>query len=232
MKQDDIRVKICGLTTPEAVAAAVAAGARYVGLVFFARSPRNLSLEQAAALAVEVPAGVAKVALTVNADDAALDAITSAVPLDMLQLHGGESPARVAEVRARYGLPVMKAVGVASEDDLPALLEYGAVADQILVDAKPPEGAALPGGNGLAFDWRLIANRRWPVPWMLAGGLTPDNVAEAIALTGARQVDVSSGVETAPGVKDADLIAAFVKAARGKDGAPAAPPVLRGEGLS
>jgi phosphoribosylanthranilate isomerase len=152
------------------------------------------------------------VALTVDADDAALDTLLATVPVDILQLHGHESPERVAEVRARCGLPVMKAVGVAGEEDLPALEAYARVADQLLVDAKPPKGADLPGGNGLAFDWRLIAGRRWPVPWMLAGGLTPDNVAEAIRLTGARQVDVSSGVESAPGVKDPVRIAAFLKA--------------------
>jgi phosphoribosylanthranilate isomerase len=133
----------------------------------------------------------------------------------MLQLHGHEPPDRVASLRSRHGLPVMKAVGVATADDLPALDAYAAVADQLLVDAKPAPGAALPGGNGVAFDWRLIAGRRWPVPWMLAGGLTPANVAEAVRLTGARQVDVSSGVEAAPGVKDADLIRAFVAAASG-----------------
>ena len=131
----------------------------------------------------------------------------------MLQLHGHETPARVLEIRQRYGLPVMKAVGVAVEADLPALDAYARVADQLLVDAKPQPGAELPGGNGLAFDWKLIANRRWAVPWMLAGGLTAQNVAEAIRLTGARQVDVSSGVENAPGVKDNDLIRAFIKAA-------------------
>ena len=208
-----IRVKICGLRDAAAVDAAVAAGAAYLGFVFFPKSPRNVDVDTAAALAATVPPGVAKVALTVDADDAALDALTAAVPLDMLQLHGSESPERVAEVRARYGLPVMKAVGVATAEDLPRLDTYARVADQILVDAKPPPGADLPGGNGLAFDWRLIAGRRWPVPWMLAGGLTPDNVAEAIRATGARQVDVSSGVESAPGVKDPELIRAFVTAA-------------------
>ncbi|MDY6860175.1 MAG: phosphoribosylanthranilate isomerase [Pseudomonadota bacterium] len=213
MVTGDIRVKICGLSEAAHVAAAVEAGAAYVGFVFFARSPRNVSIEQARGLAAGVPPGVAKVALTVNADDAALDEIVDRVPLDMLQLHGAESPARVAQVKARYGLPVMKAVGVAEADDLPALAEYGRVADQLLVDAKPPKGADLPGGNGLAFDWRLIAGRRWPVPWMLAGGLTPENVALAIQMTGARQVDVSSGVERAPGVKDAGLITGFIKAA-------------------
>jgi phosphoribosylanthranilate isomerase len=135
------------------------------------------------------------------------------VPIDMLQLHGSESPARVQAVKARYGLPVMKVVGVADVDDVAALEVYGKVADQLLVDAKPPRGAELPGGNGLVFDWRLIAGRRWPVPWMLAGGLTADNVAEAIAMTGARQVDVASGVESAPGVKDAGLMQAFCAAA-------------------
>ena len=166
--------------------------------------------------------GLAKVALVVDAEDAFLDAITEAMPLDMLQLHGHESPDRVAEVRARYGLPVMKAVGVADEGDLAAVFDYSLVADQILVDAKPPKNADLPGGNGLSFDWRLVAQRRWLRPWMLAGGLTPDNVAEAIRLTNARQVDVSSGVESAPGVKDAGRISAFVKAAQMDS-----PPILR-----
>ena len=212
----NIKVKICGLREARHVTAAAMAGAGYVGFVFFEKSPRNVSIAQARDLAVEVPIGVAKVALTVNADNAQLDAICDAVPLDMLQLHGAESVERVAEVRARYGLPVMKALGVADADDLAALDAYGHVADQLLIDAKPPKGAALPGGNGLAFDWRLIANRRWTSPWVLAGGLTPDNVAEALMLTGANQVDVSSGVEIAAGVKDDDLIASFVKAARGE----------------
>ena len=209
----DIRVKICGLRTEADVLAVAAAGAAYAGFVFFAKSPRNVTVEQARGLALIAPPGLAKVALTVDADDVALDAIVEAVPLDMLQLHGHESPDRVTEVRARYGLPVMKAVGVADEGDLAALMDYSLVADQILIDAKPPKNADLPGGNGLSFDWRLVAQRRWLRPWMLAGGLTPDNVAEAIRLTNARQVDVSSGVESAPGVKDAARIAAFVTAA-------------------
>lgn len=208
-----IRVKICGLTRPEHLRAAVEAGAAYIGLVFFPKSPRNVDLDTAAALALEVPPGVAKVALVVDADDALLDAITAAVPLDMLQLHGQESPARVAEIRARYGLPVMKAVGIADAADLAKLDAYMPVADQILVDAKPPKGAEVPGGMGVPFDWRLIAGRHWPKPWMLAGGLTPENVAAAIRLTGARQVDVSSGVERAPGEKDEALIRAFTAAA-------------------
>lgn len=216
---DDTRIKFCGLTDPADIAAAILAGASYVGFVFFPKSPRNLELEQAAYMAGTVPEGICKVALTVNASDIELDAILGRMPVDMLQLHGRETPERVAEIRDRFGLPVMKAVGVASEEDLPALLEYGKVADQILVDAKAPKGAALPGGNGLAFDWRLIAGRRWPCPWMLAGGLTPANVGQAIAMTGARQVDVSSGVESAPGVKDPARIGAFLQAVR--DGAEA-----------
>jgi phosphoribosylanthranilate isomerase len=208
----NIQVKICGLTDPDDIPAAVDAGARYVGFVFFKKSPRHLSFEHAAELAAEVPFGVCKVALTVNATDEELDLLLAKVPIDMLQLHGSETPARVSQVKARYGLPVMKAVGIASAEDLPALDDYLQVADQILIDAKPPKDAELPGGNGLAFDWRLIAGRRWPVPWMLAGGLTPENVGEAVAMTGARQLDVSSGVESAPGVKDPALIAAFCAA--------------------
>ena len=210
-----VSVKICGLSRPEHVTAAANAGAAYVGLVFFEKSPRNISFEAARALALQAPAGLAKVALVVNADDAFLDALTQTVPVDVLQLHGAETPDRVAQVKASYGLTVMKAVGVADADDLVALETYAHVADQILIDAKPPKGADLPGGNGLAFDWRLIAGRRWPIPWMLAGGWTPGNVAEAVRLTGARQVDVSSGVESAPGQKDTDLIRAFVTAAQG-----------------
>ena len=210
----DIRVKLCGLTALSDIDVAVAAGAAYVGFVFFPKSPRHLDVARAAVMSAAVPAGICKVGLIVDADDAMLDLVTSAVPLDMLQLHGSETPDRVRAIKARYGLPVMKAVGVATSSDLVALDTYCRVADQVLVDAKPPKDAQLPGGNGLAFDWQLIAGRRWPVPWMLAGGLTPDNVAEAVRLTGARQVDVSSGIESAPGVKDPDLMRAFVAAAK------------------
>ncbi len=211
----DIQVKICGLRTAEDVAAAVSAGARYLGFNFFPKSPRSVDAETARALAVDVPAGVAKVALLVNPTDAELDRLIETVPLDMLQLHGSETPERVAEIRGRYGLPVMKVLGVASAEDLDAIDSYSAVADQLLLDAKPPKDAVLPGGNGLAFDWKLLAGRKyWTRPWMLAGGLTPDNVAEAIARTGAKQVDVASGVESAPGVKDAGKMAAFIRAAQ------------------
>ena len=194
--------------------AAVEAGARYLGFNFFEKSPRYIAPEQLAELLLLVPPGVAKVGLTVNATDDELDRITSRLGLDMLQLHGHETPQRVAEVRARYGLPVIKAVGIRDAGDLPDLLAYGRVADQLLVDTKAPKGADLPGGNGLAFDWQLISGRRWAVPWMLAGGLNAGNVAQAVRLTGAVQVDTASGVETAPGVKDAGLIREFVGAAQ------------------
>ena len=203
-------VKICGLTSPEGVAAAVSAGARYLGFVFFAKSPRHVTPEQAAALAAEVPLGIAKVGLFVNPDDALLQTVLAQVPLDMIQLHGSESPARVTEVRALTGLPVMKAVGVAEPRDLDALWDYGLVADMLLIDAKPPKDAELPGGNGLVFDWRLLAGRQVLKPWLLVGGLTPENVTQALRLTRAPGVDVSSGVESAPGVKDPDRIRDFI----------------------
>ncbi len=209
-----VSVKICGLATVDDVYACAQAGANYMGLVFFEKSPRNISIPAARELALAAPLGLAKVALVVNPSDAELDAITQTVPLDMIQLHGKETLERVAQVKARYGLPVMKAVGIADADDLPKLESYFGVADQILVDAKPPQGGELPGGNGLSFDWRLIAGRRWPCPWMLAGGLNPDTVAEAIKMTGATQVDVSSGVEDAPGIKSPDLIQKFIQNSR------------------
>lgn len=210
-----IQVKICGLRDSDGARAAVDAGARYLGFNFFPKSPRYVTPEQAAKLAVQVPVGVAKVGLVVDADDALLDQIMAQVPLDFIQLHGHETPERVAQVRGRYGLPVIKVLGVAQASDLDPIDAYSAVADQLLIDAKPPKGAVLPGGNGVAFDWKLLAGRKyWTKPWMLAGGLTPENVAEAIKLTGARQVDVSSGVESAPGVKDAGLVRAFVQAAQ------------------
>ena len=208
-----VRAKLCGLTTPDDIDAAAAAGAAYIGLVFLEKSPRNVAIETARSLAIHAPAGLAKVALVVNADDAALDRVTDRVPLDMLQLHGSESPQRVAAVKARYGLPVMKALGIASRADVARAQLYSGVADQLLLDAKPPEGEALPGGNGLSFDWRLLEGESWSVPWMLAGGLTPDNVAEAVRRSAARQVDVSSGIETAPGQKSAELMAKFVSEA-------------------
>lgn len=211
------RVKICGLRTEADMAAVAAAGAHYAGLVFFPKSPRHVTLEEARRVALAAPAGLAKVALVVDADDTTLDAITEAVPLDMLQLHGAETPERVAQVRDRYGLPVMKAIGVADEGDLASLMEMSLAADQILIDAKPV--GDVPGGNGVTFDWRLIQGRAWLKPWMLSGGLTAENVAEAVRLTNARQIDLSSGVESVRGVKDHAKIAGFMQAVN----APAVP---------
>jgi phosphoribosylanthranilate isomerase len=210
-----ISIKFCGLSQPADIAAAAEAGARYVGFVFFPKSPRAVSLTQACDLALAVPVGVAKVGLVVDPEDGFLDQLLAEVPLDILQLHGHETPTRVAEIRARTGLPVMKAIGIADADDLGQIADYAAVSDQLLIDAKPPKNADLPGGNGLSFDWRLLAGRRWPVPWMLAGGLTPDNVRLAVQMTGAQQVDVSSGVESRAGVKDPTLIHAFADAVNG-----------------
>lgn len=207
-----MRVKICGLMEPGAVAAAAEAGAAYLGFVMFPPSPRSLDAETLRALALSAPPGVVKVALAVNPDDALVE-VLAGLPIDMVQLHGTEAPERVAEIKARTGLPAMKAIGVREASDLEAVARYAPVADQFLIDAKPPKGATRPGGNAVAFDWRLVAGRRWPRPWMLAGGLTPENVAEAVALTGARQLDVSSGVESAPGQKDPAKMRAFLAAA-------------------
>ena len=209
-----VRVKICGMTSAGAARHAAACGADYIGLVFFPPSPRSLSQDLAREIAEAIPPDVAKVALIVNADDDLVDAVT-AVGVDWLQLHGKEPPERVAQLKARTGLNVMKAIGIRDESDLDQIGRYAPVADQLLIDAKPPQGAAVPGGHGVAFDWQLIAGHDWACPWMLAGGLTPENVAEAIRLTGATQVDVASGTESAPGVKDLDRIAAFIAAAKG-----------------
>ncbi|MAY66391.1 MAG: phosphoribosylanthranilate isomerase [Rhodospirillaceae bacterium] len=210
-----IQVKICGLKTAEAVDTAVNAGADLVGFVFFKKTPRYVTPAVAGGLAGRVPVGVLKVGLTVDATDDELAAITGNGAVDILQLHGHETPARVAEVRRRFGLPVMKALPIAEPADVDAARAYEGVADRLLFDAKPPKDAERPGGNALAFDWGLLAGTRWNLPWLLAGGLTPDNVAAAIRVSGAPGVDVSSGVETAPGVKSADLIDAFIKAAKG-----------------
>ena len=207
-------VKICGLTMPAALAAALDCGVDMVGFVFFPKSPRHLDLAQAAALGAAVDGRAQTVALTVDADDAALAGIVSALDPDVLQLHGQETPERCAEIRARFGRPVMKAIGVATAADLAAVPAWAAVCDLLLFDAKPPPGAAHPGGNGLIFDWRVLAGFDPGRPWLLSGGLTPGNVGAAIRLTGAPGVDVSSGVESAPGVKDLAKIAAFAAAAK------------------
>jgi len=210
-----VKVKICGLNDPAAVAAAVAGGASHVGFVFYPPSPRAVDPARAAALARGVPAEVVKVGLFVDAADAAIAEVLSAAPLDMLQLHGGETPRRVKDVRRRFGLPVMKAVRLASAVDVAAADEFLTAADWLLFDAKPPPEMtrALPGGNALSFDWSLIAGRGWSLPWMLSGGLNTGNLAAAVAATRARLVDVSSGVEDSPGRKNPEKIAAFIRLA-------------------
>ena len=208
-------VKICGLSTEETLDAALHAGADRVGFVFFPPSPRHLGLDRAAALAARARGRAAIVALTVDAPDAALDEIVAALAPDLLQLHGRETPARTADVGTRFGRPVIKALGVSNASEVAGAAAYAGAADEVLFDAKPPKGAVLPGGNGVSFDWRLLAALDLPVPFMLSGGLGPRNVGEALRVTRAPAVDVSSGVETAPGVKSPELIAAFVRAARG-----------------
>ncbi len=207
-------VKICGLKSPEAIEAAIEGGAAYLGFNFYPTSPRSLTPEAAARLAAAVPANVAKVALVVDADDRLLDEIAEALSPDIFQLHGHETPQRVAAIKARNGRQVMKVVSIATEADVAAARAYEGVADLLMFDAKPPPGG-LPGGNGLAFDWRLLKDARWSLPWMLAGGLTPETVAEAIRSTGATRVDVASGVEDRPGVKSPDKIRRFLAAAKG-----------------
>ncbi|WP_439573641.1 phosphoribosylanthranilate isomerase [Phreatobacter sp.] len=208
-------VKICGLRSAAAMDAALQAGADMVGLVFYPRSPRNVQVPEAVALAARARDRAAVVTLTVDADDVILGTIIGAVKPDILQLHGSESPERLAEIRARFGVKVMKAVGIGEPADLSDLSHYASVSDYLLVDAKPPKTPeALPGGNGLAFDWRLVAGLDPGVPVVLSGGLTPETVAEAVRLTRLQGVDVSSGVETAPGIKDPGKIRAFVAAAR------------------
>ena len=211
---ENILIKICGLSTPETLEAALDAGADMVGFVFFPKSPRHVSLEQAAALG-ELCAGRAqKVALVVNADDADIASIITSLKPDLLQLHGTETPERVADIKSRFGLPVMKAIGIGEKADLLKVKIFEQVTDRLLLDAKPPKDASLPGGNGVSFDWTLLDDFNSTKPWMLSGGLDPQNVSEAIRQTHAKGVDVSSGVESAPGVKDIARIKAFVANAR------------------
>lgn len=210
-----VEVKICGLSTPETLEAAIAAGAGFVGFVFYTKSPRNVSLEQAAKLAGLARGRAKIVVLTVDADDALLTSIVSHVNPDLIQAHGSETPQRIAAIGALTGKPVMKAIRVKDDSDIAAALDYSSVASLILYDAKAPETLhhALPGGNGHAFDWSLLEGGKRPA-FMLAGGLNPENVAEAIRRTGAPIVDVSSGVESSPGVKDIGLIRKFIEAAK------------------
>lgn len=207
-----IQVKICGLTTPEAARAA--APGEYAGFVFYPPSPRNLTPDRAHAIAAELPPRVRRVALVVDADDATLGKVLSGFDPDIIQLHGRETPARVTDIRNRFGLPVMKAIAIREAADVDAATAYFDICDHLLFDARPPDRpGALPGGNALAFDWQLLAGRSFPLPWMLSGGLTPENVAEAIRISGAPAVDVSSGVEDRLGHKDPDKIRAFLAAA-------------------
>ncbi len=209
----DTIIKICGLSSPHTLEATIAAGADMAGFVFFEKSPRHIDLETARTLGLLAQGRIRKVALTVDADDATLDAIAADLAPDMMQLHGKESPARVAEVKARFGLRVIKAIGVAATQDIEAARAYEGAADILLFDAKPAPDASVPGGAGVSFDWNLLRNIG-AANWMLSGGLDPENVAEAIRRTGAPAVDVSSGVERERGVKDAAKIRAFVAAAR------------------
>lgn len=207
-----VRAKICGLSDPAAVTAALRGGAAAVGFVFYAPSPRAVTPDQAAALA-EPCDRVLKTGLFVDPGDHEIDRVLAAVALDLIQLHGHEAPDRVAEIKHRFGRPVMKALKISGPEDIAQAARYPA-ADRLLFDAKPLAATALPGGNGVPFDWRLLAGRRWPRPWMLSGGLDAANVARAVALTGATWVDVSSGVEDAPGQKSPARIGAFLDAVR------------------
>lgn len=210
-----VDVKICGISTPEAMTAAVEGGAAFVGLVFYPPSPRAVTPEQAAPLAALVPEEVVRTGLLVDADDATIEAILKTVPLDLLQLHGNETPERAAEIKARFGVRVMKVLKLREKGDLAAAEPFFGVADCLLFDAKPPAEMknALPGGNALAFDWSILAGKAFPLPWFLAGGLTPENLAEAVRVTGAPGIDTSSGVEDAPGQKNPEKIRAFLAAA-------------------
>ena len=210
-------VKICGLSTPATLDVALEAGADMVGFVFFPPSPRHLDLAQARELGARVRGRAGKVALTVDADDATLGNIVETLRPDLLQLHGKESVARIRDIKQTFGLPVMKAVGVETAADLASLPGYAAIADRILFDARAPKDATRPGGLGMPFDWHLLENLDLEIPFMLSGGLTADNLAEALRVTRAGGVDVSSGVESAPGVKDADMIRDFIRAARAAD---------------
>ncbi|VAV93496.1 Phosphoribosylanthranilate isomerase [hydrothermal vent metagenome] len=207
-----IHAKICGLSTRETVKAAVDAGASHLGFVFFAKSPRNISPEQVAELCRDIPLSVIKTGVFVDPENEQLDRILAMAPLDLLQLHGSESPARVQEVKARFKRPVMKAIALSDPDDMAGIKAYESCADMLLFDAKaPPELTdALPGGNGRAFDWNIIHAAEINLPWMLSGGLNMDNIAEAIAISGAQMIDVSSGVESRPGQKDIAKIKAFM----------------------
>lgn len=211
-----VEAKICGVSDMAAIAASAAGRATYIGLNFYPPSPRAVTPDQAASLAGQTPPELKRVGLFVDPEDTLLSEITARVPLDLLQLHGGEDPRRVAEVRARFGLPVIKVFKIAGPEDLETVEAFGSVADMLLFDAKPPKSLknALPGGNAVSFDWRILAGRRFPKPWMLSGGLGAENLAEAVNISGTKVVDVSSGVEDAPGQKSPAKIAEFLDEVR------------------
>jgi phosphoribosylanthranilate isomerase len=210
----DLTVKICGLRTPETLHAAIEAGADWVGFVFFPKSPRHVALDEAKALAPLVAGRAKKVALLVDPSDGLMADVIAALQPDFLQLHGHETPERVSEIRQRFGVPLIKAVGIADQDDLTRAGAYESLVDWMLYDAKPPKQAVLPGGNGVSFDWTLLKEAGKQHHFMLSGGLDAGNVANALAITGAAGVDVSSGVESAPGIKDPERIKAFMTAVR------------------
>lgn len=209
-----VDVKICGLSTLESVAAASSGGAKFVGFVFYPPSPRNLTPEQAAPLASSVPSGVARVGVFVDPEDELLARVLAKAPLDLIQLHGEETPERVGAIKRKFGKQAIKAIKISGEADLGEAARYFAVADWLMFDARPPKDSSRPGGNALAFDWELLRRRRWPLPWMLSGGLNPGNLGEAARISGARVFDVSSGVESRPGVKDTAKIKQFLAVAR------------------
>jgi len=212
-----VKIKICGLTNPKDVAPCIRSSVDYVGFVFHKSSKRNLELSEAARIATLVPQEVLKVALIVDPLDSELENLFSSFPVDLLQLHGEELPERVAKIRSKFKVPIIKSVSLRTKQDLVKIKDFSCVADQLLIDAEKPDKLSPPGGNGVTFDWELISGFDWKVPWMLAGGLDTNNVQEAIEISGAKQVDVSSGVESSPGIKGAKLIYKFVNTVREKN---------------
>jgi phosphoribosylanthranilate isomerase len=212
-------IKICGLSTPESVTTCIEEGADWIGFIFFPKSPRNVSVEKAAELAAPAKGKVRRIAVTVNADDALLDKIVTVMQPDILQLHGSETVERTAEIKKRFSLPVMKAFSIGTAEDLQKIEPYKEISDFILLDAKAPTGSNLPGGNGVSFDWNLLSRLDPSMKYLLSGGLNLENIIQALDVSGARSVDISSGVESTPGVKDIAKIAAFIKTIRQRDAA-------------
>jgi len=208
----NVRVKICGITNTSDLDVSIKYGTHYAGLMFFEKSPRFVNINLARKLSLHAGSKIKKVAVTVNLNNQKLDEIVKKVPLDFIQLHGNETPKRVQEIKTRYKIPVIKAIGISEANDLDFISTFKDVADQLLIDAKSPSSSVLPGGNGVNFDWKLLKDFNFQCPWLLAGGLTSENAAEAIALTGATQLDLSSGVEKAPGLKDDKKISLFMSA--------------------